>query len=207
MDVGNIDYIGVGHINFPAAIVRKKGDFVPTGAYDNVFSNIVVSSINQTGAPLIYLVKKNVDDTVNTGALSIADQLHEIKNKFGLNLSQLSKILNVSRPQLYKWMESDAVPQREEFNQKIAEMYSLLGEIPVEHSKYFGKLANRYTDSGATVMDFMIGAGFDKTKLLSLYESIRNDIESIESRKAEEISKYHKRDASEVLLPPNDLSS
>jgi len=192
----------------PLAIIRKQNDIVPTNAQDRLLANLLIVPDTQTGSPAIYFILNDSSGGVdNPGRASIAEQLQEIKERFGLNLSQLSKILNVSRPQLYKWLDGEGVPQRDEFNQKITEAYLLTRQIPLGHSKYFGKLAKRYTADGVTVLDALADSDLDNDRLLAIYESIKSDIESIERRKVEEIDKHHKYGATEVILPPNDTST
>ncbi|MCW8830938.1 MAG: hypothetical protein OQK32_05380 [Gammaproteobacteria bacterium] len=205
IDCGHVDYLAQpGGGGASSSIVRRQCDVVPTNAQDTLLANILLSSDEVTGAPVIYVVLNDFAGKLNVVSASVSAQLLEIKEKFGLNLSQLSKVLNVSRPQLYKWLEGEAVPQRYEFNQKITDIYSLTSEIPHGHSKYFGKLAKRYTSDGITVLDALTDSNLDKDRLLAVYASIKSDIESIESRKASEVGKRRKYGDSEVILPPND---
>lgn len=186
----------------PMAIVRKKNDIVPTNAQDALLANLFFVTDAQTGAPAIYILVNEPESAVKAGSASITVQLQKIKEKFGLNLSQLSKVLNVSRPQLYKWLEGDAVPQRDEFNQKITGMYSLLNLVPDEHGKYFGKLAKRYVSDEKTVFDILTDPDLDKGKLLAVYNSIKSDIETIDNRKAKERNRHRSDYSTEVILPP-----
>lgn len=186
----------------PMAIVRKQNDIVPTNAQDALLANLFFTTDAQTGAPTVYILVNNSNDTVMEDGVSITVQLQKIKEKFGLNLSQLSKVLNVSRPQLYKWLEGESVPQRDDFNQKITSMFSLLGLVPDEHGKYFGKLAKRYVSDEKTVFDVLIDPELDKGKLLAVYNSIKSDIETIDNRKAKERDRYHSSYSAEVILPP-----
>jgi len=191
----------------PFAITQKRDEIVATSAQDALVANFILVQEGQTGAPTVYIVVNGSEGTPDVGSASIASQLKKIKDSFGLNLSQLSKILNVSRPQLYKWLEGEAIPQRDEFNQKITEVFSLINEIPFEHSKYIGKLAKRYTPDGVTVLDALAASELDRDRLLAVYESIRSDIESIVARKANELDKGQKYGALEVILPPNDTTT
>jgi len=176
---------------------------IPTGVKDNNLASLMFVANTGTGAPVVvFLTQKDSMSVTNIVSVSIAKKLHSIKDKLGLNLSQLSKILNVSRPQLYKWLEGDVIPQRDEFNHKISDIYSFLDVIPNHHGRYFGKLANRYISDEHTVLDVLIDSGLTKNKLLTAYNSIKGDIESIDIRKAKKRAKHSSSNALEVILPP-----
>lgn len=199
-DIGlNSDY----NYNYkPLPMMVQSAPMVPTSAQDKILAKYIFVEDTGTGAPsaIFVISKKPVLSVVNNVAIS--EQLHEIKEKLGLNLSQLSKILGVSRPQLYKWLEGAVVPQRDSFNQKISDIYSLLDLIPSEHGKYFGKLANRYVSDKGTVFDILSDPELDRNKFLSAYRSIKNDIEAIDDRKAKEHKKVRTAYVPEVILPP-----
>ena len=199
--VANItpDMTNYPSISLPMMI--QSAPVVPTGAYDKTLASFIFVEGAVTGAPnSIFLVCRKIEKASDSS--SIPQQLHEIKSKLGLNLSQLSKILDVSRPQLYKWLEGKVLPQREGFNQKIAELHSWLNLIPEEHSKYFGKLANRNVSGKQTVIDILTDQNLDKDKLLAVYDSIKSDIEAIDNRKAKERNKLRSNEFTEVILPP-----
>jgi len=187
----------------PIVLVKPAFTIVPTGTQDKNLARLVVVEDTGTGAPTaVYIVPGKTTLATNVASVSVSGQLHSIKKKLGLNLSQLSKILNVSRPQLYKWLEGDVIPQRDEFNYKITDIYSLLNVVPYNHGKYFGKLANRYVTDKYTVLDVLMDSELNKDKLLAAYNSIKSDIESIDIRKAKEQAKHSSYNASEVILPP-----
>lgn len=183
-------------------MMQQSAPIVPTGAQNKLLANFIFVEDTVTGAPSAIFVISKEPRPSNDGNVAISGQLQEIKDKLGLNLSQLSKILDVSRPQLYKWLEGKVVPQREGSNQKISDIYSLLDLIPSEHGRYFGKLANRYVSDERTVFDILSDPELDGDKLLSAYRLIKNDIEAIDNRKAKEHKKVRTAYASEVILPP-----
>ena len=182
-------------------MIARPASVISTGIQDTILSSFIFVEDTVTGAPTtVYIVYKNTEKSSDSIAISV--QLHEIKSKLGLNLSQLSKILDVSRPQLYKWLEGKVIPQRGGFNQRIADLHSWLNLIPVEHGKYFGKLANRYVSDKQTVFDILTDPDLDKDKLLAVYNSIKSDIEAIDNRKAKERNKLRSYEITEVILPP-----
>ena len=186
----------------PLPTMVHSAPIVPTGAQDKILAKFIFVEDTGTGAPSAIFVVSKEPVLSDAGNVAISEQLQEIKDKLGLNLSQLSKILDVSRPQLYKWLEGKVVPQREGFNQKISDIHSLLNLIPSEHGKYFGKLANRYVSDERTVFDILSDPELDRDKLLFAYRSIKNDIEAIDNRKVKEHKKVRTAYASEVILPP-----
>ncbi|MFK5913115.1 MAG: hypothetical protein QM484_01975 [Woeseiaceae bacterium] len=194
--------IGVDTQSLPTAMIQPA-PVVPTGAHSKILSKFIFVDDRGTGAPsAVYIVAVAQSLFSDKNKASISDQLHDIKEKLGLNLSQLSKILDASRPQLYKWLEGSVIPQREDFNQKISVIYSMLDVVPYEHSKYFGKLAKRYVSDQTTVFDVLADNELDKEKLLAVYDSIKGDIEIIANRKIKEQQKNHSSDDSEVVLLP-----
>jgi len=191
----------LNHYVHSLPMAAKPASVVSTGIQDTILSNFIFVEDIVTGAPAtVYIVYKNVE--TSSDSIAISEQLHEIKSKLGLNLSQLSKILDVSRPQLYKWLEGKVIPQREGFNQRITDLHSWLNLIPVEHGKYFGKLANRYVSDKHTVFDILTDPDLDEDKLLAVYNSIKSDIEAIDNRKAKERNKLRSYEITEVILPP-----
>lgn len=198
VDAYMTDYVQPLHIDRV-----KSASIVPTSAQDKSLASLVIVEDTGTGAPTaVYVVLGDTASATHVDNVSISRQLYSIKENLGLNLSQLSKILNVSRPQLYKWLEGDVIPQREAFNHKITDIYSLLNVVPHKHGKYFGKLANRYVSEKYTVLDVLMDSALNKEKLLAAYHSIKSDIESIDIRKTKERAKSPSYNALEVIFPP-----
>jgi len=191
----------MNHYVYSLPIIVKSASVVSTGIQDTILSNFIFVEDRVTGAPTtVYIVYRNTEKS--SESIAISEQIHEIKSKLGLNLSQLSRVLDVSRPQLYKWLEGKVIPQREGFNQRIADLHSWLNLIPAEHGIYFGKLANRYVSNKLTVFDILTDPDLDKDKLLAVYNTIKSDIEAIDDRKAKERNKLRSYEFTEVILPP-----
>ncbi len=184
--------------NVDSAIVRAV-DWEPTttSILNPDLMSLFLLDVNQTGPVIVIYSKNNFSDN-NT----ISDQLNSIKNNLGLNLSQLSKILDVSRPTLYKWLEDNVIPQKEESNQKIITINSFLNEIPKEHSKYFGKFSKRYISESTTVLDELASKDLDKEKFLKIYGAIKGDLIALEMKK-EKLAKadQDKYNAANIILP------
>lgn len=108
--------------------------------------------------------------------------LIEIKNLFGLNLSQLATIIGVSRPQLYKWIDGDGSPKSSQINQKIAVFYSFAQSVPAGDAAFFGRFANKYVSPDMRVIDVLSSNDTSEKELSSVYGSIANDIKLLKEK-------------------------
>lgn len=135
----------------------------------------------------------------DTSGRNVIDELREIKDEMGLNLSQLSKVLGVSRPQLYKWLEGEVRPQREQVNRRIRMLSDLTKDLPEGHAKFFGKLVNRYVSERKSLMDVLSDPHLNAKDFSDAYAAISSDIELLQRK-----SSSSGNPASSVgpLLPP-----
>lgn len=58
--------------------------------------------------------------------MSVVVSFKEFRNKIGLNLTELSNILQVKRPTIYEWLESENIPNQKN-QQRLDKIYELLG--------------------------------------------------------------------------------
>ena len=122
----------------------------------------------------IHVVKKspiNKHEIASTNKMLI-----EIKNLFGLNLSQLATIIGVSRPQLYKWIDGEGSPKNSQVNQKIAVFYHFAQSAPAGDTAFFGRFANKYVSPDMRVIDVLSSNDTSEEELSRVYGSIANDI-------------------------------
>lgn len=108
---------------------------------------------------------------------AVVEKISDIRSAYGFNLSQLAKVLGVSRPQLYKWISGEVAPQSEEANYRISELSNFLVTIPEEHAKYFGQFSRKYLASKVTLLDYLADNATEES-LLTAYKSILDDIKS-----------------------------
>lgn len=168
----------------PSAHENSRYAYHPTGA-KSAFEAINYSRLEKdaTSPAFVLLFKNGTAKTIaRSVALPTSDRLNTLKSAFNLNLSQLAKVLGVSRPQLYKWLEGEVEPNKDSSNQKIEILQALLNTIPNSHCNYFGKFAKRYITQDMTVLDALSNSEASFESLYALYESIRGDIESLEQR-------------------------
>jgi transcriptional regulator with XRE-family HTH domain len=187
----------------PSIVIKQQAErekMIPTSAQDPTIASLFLIKGEQTGAPIAICIVDNSSFQIDTNNVSVSEQLHAIKKSLGLNLSQLSKVLGVSRPQLYKWLEEEVIPQKEESNQKITLLYGLLNTIPEEHGKYFGKFAKRYISPSETVIDALADQELNEEKFLEIYDSIKKDISVLENKLAK--AQQNKNHLADIVLPP-----
>lgn len=115
-------------------------------------------------------------------APTLNKMLIEIKNLFGLNLSQLATIIGVSRPQLYKWIDGDGSQKSSQINQKIAVFYSFAQSVPAGDAAFFGRFANKYVSHDMRVIDVLSSNDTSEKELSSVYGSIANDIKLLKEK-------------------------
>jgi DNA-binding transcriptional regulator YiaG len=172
----------------------------------SVYENLMLRGTSNLDNQLISLIRQQQHaqtsfDSTNTYSFEedVYTQLEIIKESFGLNRSQLSKILDVSRPQLNKWLDGQVLPQKEDANKKISVFIAFLNKEPKDNLKYFGKFAKRYVDSDRTLLQYLSGSMLDLTSLENVYGEILPDIEKLRSKKRI-LSKNIA--SADILLPP-----
>ena len=169
------------------------------------YENSMLRGTSNLDNPLIVLIRRQQHaqtsfDSTNTYSFEedVYTQLEMIKESFGLNRSQLSKILDVSRPQLNKWLDGQVLPQKADSNKKIRVFIAFLNKEPKDNLKYFGKFAKRYVDSDRTLLQYLSDSMLDLASLEKVYGEILPDVEKLRSKKRI-LSKNTA--SSDVLLP------
>lgn len=114
---------------------------------------------------------------------AISEQLVAIKSSLGLNLSQLSHVIGVSRPQLNKWLSGDVIPKGNDSNRKIDLLYSFCASVPKESSSYIGKLASRYVSPEESLLDFLSKDSISESDLWAVFRLISQDIEKLRAKR------------------------
>lgn len=150
-----------------------------------------------TGPGGFYYTESPVTD-VDESFEAPLTKVKEIKSSFGFNLSQLAIVLGASRPQLYKWLNGEVSPQREETNRKIWELHNFLTRIPANEVQHFGQLGKLYVSQDKTLMDTLSDGNLDEEMLMRAYYAVKPDIDRLEN-----VAKSSFKDAgADVLLPP-----
>ena len=109
-------------------------------------------------------------------------KITHIKDRYGLSVGQLSKILAVSRPTIYSWLRGDA-KQIRRANRDRVEAISTWLEHGVQESlcSYLGPMLRRKLDPKAQVIDSELSAdSLDFDILASLQPALNFKLEGME---------------------------
>lgn len=150
--------------------------------------------IGQT-TPIVVIIKAPKADVGQTLTVS------EIKEAFGLNRSQLAKLIDCSRPQLNKWISGDE-PHKDEFRQRISTLSQWASLADKEYLVFFGRLAKRYVNSKETVLD-VLGSSNESAVFLEVYNSLKPIIVELSGKMASKADTPNNPHGIEIDLPIN----
>lgn len=116
-------------------------------------------------AAYVIPVSEDLDhEDKNTYQLAIPEQLMLIKESFGLNMSAMAELLNVSRPTIYSWIKGEP-PKSEEH---------------ISHTSFLADIAEKYSALNLERPDnFIKRPLFEGDSLFSLLKSDRNIDEGV----------------------------
>ena len=154
----------------------------------------------RTSSAVIFLTKDQPDE-IQWKDLGVK----EIKTSLGLNLSQLSSILNCSRPQLYKWIDGNIEPKKTETLERMRVISESLSTISPDHAELFGSYSKRYVSKTETLLEKLSKPNLTTIDVISLYKAIKPIIEARLSNKdnTSNSSKNGKIVALDTDLPTN----
>lgn len=84
----------------------------------------VPSSICENTVTSVYVAEENTA----TDTIPVSEKIQKVLSFYNLGKSHLSKILGISRPSLYAWIEGNSEPSPQNFA-KIEQLYSIIGEL------------------------------------------------------------------------------
>lgn len=64
----------------------------------------------------------------NTAADTVSEKIQKVLSFYNLGKSHLCKILGISRPSLYAWIDGNSEPEPQNFA-KVEQLYSIIGEL------------------------------------------------------------------------------
>jgi len=107
--------------------------------------------------------------------LSASEVLHILQDRFGLGVSQLAEVAQVSRPTIYGWLKSTAAPRNDEKAHRLDALLAIArlcnrGEVD---SKIIGRLLRRKTSSGFSMLDLLLEDKLDSTKIQQAYAELK----------------------------------
>lgn len=70
-------------------------------------------------------LQQSATQTASTEIVSVNAQLKQLKRYLGLNILELAAILQVSRPTIYKWMETEDVNLRQAHQGRLNRLYEI----------------------------------------------------------------------------------
>lgn len=85
--------------------------------------------------------KEELDSTEKTTYLTISEQVDLIKNSFGLNMSAMAELLNISRPTVYAWLKGEPPKIQENMSHTnfVASQAQIYRELNLERPDNFIK--------------------------------------------------------------------
>lgn len=117
-------------------------------------------------------------------AKSPATIVGDIKAAFGLNVTQLARILQVERPTIYQWMDEDQNPRIQPRNrerlltiQMFAEEWNRISSQPAN------KLFETLSFEGKTLMDLLGNNTLDKPTIRSAMQAVATQIAENQAKK------------------------
>ena len=78
-----------------------------------------------------------------------SDRVLEIKNFFGLNTTDLSRIFHVGRPTIYSWINDQVVPKKDSVK-RMNLLYQLLKEVNQHNISNISEIKNQVISSDGT---------------------------------------------------------
>jgi len=108
--------------------------------------------------------------------LSTSEVLHILQDRFGLGVSQLAEVAQVSRPTIYGWLKSTAVPRNDEKAHRLDALLAIArlcnrGEVD---SKIIGRLLRRNTSLGFSMLDLLLEDKLDSEKVQQVYTELKS---------------------------------
>jgi DNA-binding transcriptional regulator YiaG len=152
---------------------RELSDFF------DIFSTFSINSAfskmeNYEGIP-------NLDRDVT----SSCKQTAEIKSKMGLNILEMAAILQVSRPTVYNWLESDDVDIKKEHKERLSTIYKICKTWSRKHLGRLGIYLHQSTgNNNVSLFELLKSDKLDQAKIQYYLEHIANLM--LKKRKSEE---------------------
>lgn len=82
----------------------------------------VPSIISENTVTSVYVTEEN------TAADTVSEKIQKVLSFYNLGKSHLCKILGISRPSLYAWIDGNSEPEPQNFA-KVEQLYSIIGEL------------------------------------------------------------------------------
>jgi len=108
-------------------------------------------------------------------ALSASEVLNILQDRFGLRVSQLAEVAQVSRPTIYGWLKSTSAPRNDAKAHRLDALLAIayLCNNDEMDSKSIGRLLRRKTSLGFSMLDLLLEDKLDSTKIQQAYAELK----------------------------------
>ncbi|WP_297646982.1 hypothetical protein [uncultured Treponema sp.] len=155
--------------------------------------------------PYVYIMEdKSAVDTI-----PVADKIQKVLSFYNLGKSHLCKIIGISRPALYAWLDGSSEPDIENFA-KVDQLYSMARELDISGNQtiYHGFVDKPLPGEGKSLYQLFIeNSSLDIGSVKKLVQIAFNKsvfrAENIESRRASEFQISHSNADKELNFEEN----
>lgn len=115
--------------------------------------------------------------------ISFVHKIHDIKNFFGLNTTEISKIFHVGRPTIYSWIRDGIAPRKDNLI-RVNSIYQLLSEFEGYNVSNISEIKNRFhSEDGKNLVDLLEEEKLNFDKISILMNQIEGFAKSYEHNK------------------------
>ena len=166
---------------FPPSIIendncRKFHTYGLQSFYNRANSSLFDEVLGQYVIAFAFVGSNLIHKEPNSAPISIPEMIEKIQYVFGLNPTQLAKILKLSRASVYNHKQGKEFPVEKE---QYLNLFQLASEISGPENKSIARGAKTILIDGMTLLDLLEEGQFDKSKILAFAKEILNKNHSI----------------------------
>jgi DNA-binding transcriptional regulator YiaG len=173
------EYVLPNKVAFTTLAILTVG-FVGSGG-DLCASPVILKGSNLIQADQLINTESQV--TQDNYSLVISDETRLIVEYFGLNKKQAAEVLGITRQTLYDWLSDKTITPHHASIDRINSLKEVMEELPMKHSKFFGRFFNRkVVEQQFTLESLLTADKIDCSAIKNVYESLALHIDQVIKR-------------------------
>jgi transcriptional regulator with XRE-family HTH domain len=131
--------------------------------------------------------------------ISTSENLKDLRDKMGFNLSELASVMQVTRPTIYEWMDNEGKKIHKNKENRINQIYEVYKEWDKTKLGYLGIYIGKTAIDNKSLLDILSCDKIDKELVSKALKSLESEIREVNKRVEEDKQFIAKHGLEEIV--------